>query len=162
MYIGNLAYYILIFICCWYPLIIVCSTFNFLVKRIILSAYYNYERGVYTVYFAGTNSQKKNFFDIGGDIYSFSIDKNGRLRRYYKTDIDNNSKLYIALIYVGLILIIGLVNTEKMGWNWLYFIRAFIYVNIVVCIIATTYIILEKPIEIYAKSCVIKRYNIRM
>lgn len=162
MYIGNLAYYILIFICCWYPLIIVCSTFNFLVKRIILLAYYNYERGVYTVYFAGTNSQKKNFFGIDGDVYSFSIDKNGRLRRYYKTDIDNNSKLCITLIYIGLILIIGLVNTSKMHWNWLYFMRAFIYVNITVCIIATTYLIFEKPIEIYAKSCVIKRYNIRM
>ena len=161
MYIGSLEYYILIFICFWYPFIIVCSTFNFLVKRVILSAYYNYESGIYTVYFAGRNSKQKNVFNIGVNIYSFSIDEKGRLKRYYKTDADNNSKLRIVLIYVGLILTIGLVNTSKMHWNWLYFIRAFIYVNITLCIIATTYLIFEKPIEIYAKNCVIKRYDLQ-
>ena len=160
---DNLKYVIYTFIICWYPLFIMLGVVRVMKARFIYSARYSNGLNKYSVTFLSTKGLKHSY-TVEYEKYTFLMTRKGKLIRYFDSDdymTRSSKKLGLFMLYVALILCVGLVGSLiKSHYNYIYFVRAFIYVSLAYFVGISTMLIVTKPLEFYARQCVEREYGL--
>ena len=158
----QLIYSAYIFIICWYPVFIIVSYLRIILLRTFGNITYSQNYYKYSISFH-SKEHRQQYFTLLTDQFTFELKNNNRLKRVYDSKEKDNriyTNLLISMIYLGLIAVIGSVGTILSGGNSVYFLRATLIVTLYLFVAVSTKFILNKPVELYAKQCIIKHYNL--